>query len=282
MTGWKFAFTRRWAGYLALTILFAVVCSGLGVWQLARRTEALVEVSKIDANYDSSPVPITEALPTLDSFSESQKWLPISLTGTYLVDDELLVRNRPLNISPGFEVLTPLRLNDGTVFVVNRGWLPTGDRQDAPDVVPAAPAGQVTVVARLKAGEPTLNNRTASGNQIATINLTDVAGRVGLPTYTGAYGLLASENPAPIEARPTVVTKPIRDEGPHLSYAFQWFVFGIIGFVGLGWALREEYRSVNAADPAERERADERERKRAAKPRNDAEIEDELLDRLER
>lgn len=275
---WKFAFTRRWAGYLALTILFAVVCSGLGVWQLARRAEALAEVAKIDANFDSSPLPVSEALPRLGSFTESQKWLPVTMTGTYMVEDELLVRNRPLNVSPGFEVLTPLRLNDGTVFVVNRGWLPTGSEQDAPDVVPAAPTGQVTVVARLKAGEPTLNNRTASGNQIATINLEDVAGRVGLPTFTGAYGLLDSESPAPLQERPTAVTKPIRDEGPHLSYAFQWFVFGLMAFVGLGWALREEYRSVNAADPAERERADERARRRAAKPRNDAEIEDALLD----
>jgi len=279
MNAWTFAFTRRWAGYLALTILFAAVCSGLGVWQLARRTEALVEVSKIDANYDSAPLPLTEALANLDSFTESQKWLPVTMTGTYLVADELLVRNRPLNVRPGFEVLTPLRLNDGTVFVVNRGWLPTGARQDAPDVVPAPPTGQVTIVARLKAAEPTLNNRTASGNQIATINLTDVAGRVGQPTYTGAYGLLDSENPAPLEPRPTAVVKPIRDEGPHLSYALQWFVFGLIAFFGLAWSLREEYRTVNAADPAERERADVRDRKRAAKPRNDAEIEDELLDR---
>ncbi|TDW28553.1 SURF1 family protein [Cryobacterium psychrophilum] len=279
MNAWKFAFTRRWAGYLALTILFAAVCSGLGVWQLARRTEALVEVSKIDANYDSSPMPLAEALPRLDSFAESQKWLPVTMTGTYLVEEELLVRNRPLNVRPGFEVLTPLRLNDGTVFVVNRGWLPTGDRQDAPDVVPAPPAGQVTVVARLKAGEPTLNNRTASGNQIATINLTDLAGRLGQPLYTGAYGLLDSENPGPLGTQPTAVLKPIRDEGPHLSYALQWFVFGLIAFVGLGWSVREEYRTVNAADPAERGRADERDRKRAAKPRNDAEIEDELLDR---
>ncbi|KFF60035.1 sortase [Cryobacterium sp. MLB-32] len=279
MTGWKFAFTRRWAGYLALTMLFAAVCAGLGVWQLARRDEALTELSKIDANFDSSPIPVAEALPRLDSFTETQKWLPVMMTGTYLVDDELLVRNRPLNISPGFEVLTPLRLNDGTVFVVDRGWLPTGNEQDAPDVVPAPPAGQVTVVVRLKAGEPTLNNRTASGNQIATINLTDVAGRLDTPTYTGAYGLLDSENPAPLEDRPTAVVKPVRDEGPHLSYAFQWFVFGLLAFVGLGWAIREEYRSVNAADPAERERAGERARRRAAKPRNDAEIEDELVDR---
>ena len=278
MNGWKFAFTRRWAGYLALTILFAVVCAGLGTWQLARRAEALSELAKIDANFDASPVPLANALPGLESFDESQKWMQVELTGTYLTEDELLVRNRPLNINPGFEVLTPMRLEDGSVFIVDRGWLPTGAKQDAPDVVPEAPSGVVTVVSRLKAGEPALAGRTASGNQIATIDLDDIAERLDMPTYTGAYGLMASEEPAPTE-RPVAVEKPVRDEGPHLSYAFQWFVFGILAFIGLGWALRQEYRTVNVDDPEERERSDERARRKATKALSDADAEDALLDR---
>ena len=43
------------------------------------------------------------------------------LTGRYLLDEQVLVRNRPLNGQPGFEVLNPLLLDDGTVFVVDRG-----------------------------------------------------------------------------------------------------------------------------------------------------------------
>lgn len=277
MIGWKFAFSRRWAGYLALTILFALVCSGLGMWQLARRAEALIEIAKVDANYDAAPVPVAEALPKLDAFDEARKWLPVELTGSYLTEDELLVRNRPLDANPGFEVLTPLRLADGTVFIVDRGWVPTGDNQDAPDAVPAAPEEQVTVVARLKAGEPSLAGRTASGNQIATINLHDIAKRLGALTYTGAYGLMATEDPAPAE-RPVAVTRPVTDEGPHLSYAFQWFVFGLLAFIGLGWAVRQEYRTVNFDDPDERQRAAERSRRQAAKPRSDAEVEDAVLD----
>ncbi|TFD67875.1 SURF1 family protein [Cryobacterium ruanii] len=279
MTGWKFAFSRRWAGYLALTILFAAVCSGLGVWQLARRDEALTELYKIDSNFDSDPVAIADALPELTAFDEFQKWLPVELTGIYLTDEEMLARNRPLNVNPGFEVLTPLLLSNGTIFIVDRGWLPTGQEQDAPDIVPAPPSGTVTVVARLKASEPNLPGRTASGDQVATINLATIAARLDQPTYTGAYGLMDTETPTATDKRPTAVAKPIRDEGPHLSYAFQWFVFGLLAFIGLGWAVREEYRSVNANHPEERERADERARKRAAKPRNDAEIEDSLLDR---
>ncbi|WP_104169938.1 MULTISPECIES: SURF1 family protein [unclassified Cryobacterium] len=277
MIGWKFAFTRRWAGYLALTILFAAVCSGLGLWQLARRSDALSEMDKVETNYAADPVPLAEALPGLDAFSASQKWLPVVMTGTYLTDDELIVRNRPLNINPGFEVLTPLLLADGSVFIVNRGWLPTGQTPDAPASVPTAPSGVVTVIARLKAGEPSLAGRSATGDQIATINLDEVSTRMDLPTYTGAYGLMASEEPTPDE-RPVAITRPVKDEGPHLSYAFQWFVFALMGFVGLGWAIRQEYRAVNFDDPDERVRAAERARRQAAKPRSDSEIEDELID----
>jgi len=277
VSGWRFLISRQWAGYLALTIVFAIICSGLGVWQLARRAEAQAEISRVETNFDAEAVPVTEALPSLDSFEESQKWLPVELTGTYLRDEEILVRNRPLNINPGFEVLTPLLLTDGDVFIVNRGWVPTGEDQNAPDSVPAAPDGEVTVIARLKQGEPSLAGRSATGNQIATINLTEIAERLGTDTYTGAYGLMKSEDPATAD-RPTAVTRPVRDEGPHLSYAFQWFVFALMGFIGLGWAARQEYRSINAEDPDERVRAADRARRQAAKPRSDADIEDELVD----
>ncbi len=276
---WSFALSRRWFGYLALVIVFAVVCSLLGMWQFARRAEARVEIDRIDANYDSEPEPVSSVLPETESFEPDQRWQPVELVGRYLADEELLVRNRPFGGNPGFEVLTPLLLADGTVFVVDRGWVPTGEMQDAPDDVPAAPTGGVTVVARLKAGESTIaGRRTVEGSgQIPTIDLPQVASLVDRPTYTGAYGLLVSEDPAP-ESAPRAFPKPERDEGPHLSYALQWFVFAILGFIGFGWAVRQEYRAVNADDPEERERSDERERRRAARSPSDSETEDAILD----
>ncbi|KQQ95293.1 sortase [Leifsonia sp. Leaf325] len=277
MTGWSFAFSRRWIGYLALVVVFALVCVSLGVWQIARRAEALAEIDRVESNWSAEPVALDDALTELDSFDISQKYLPVTMTGVYLSDDQRLVRNRPRDGSPGFEVLTPLQLADGTVFIVDRGWLPTGSQQDAPDAVPEAPSGEVTVVARLKAGEPRLAGRSASGNEVATIELADMAELVDEPTYTGAYGLLDTEVPA-AETRPAAAEKPALDEGPHLSYAFQWFVFALLGFIGFGWAVRNEYRMLNADDPDERERALERERRRAKKAKTDAAIEDEILD----
>ena len=277
MNRWKFAFTWHWARYLALAVIFALVCVGLCMWQLDRRNTALVELGRIDNNYSADPVPLDDVLGTLDSFSLDQKWTPVTMTGTYLSEDELLVRNRPYNSGPGFEVLTPLRLADGSVFIVDRGGLPTGREQDSPDHIPPAPAGEVTVTARLKPGEPTLPGRSAPAGQIATIQLDDIAAMLDEPTYTGAYGLMVSENPSPSE-RPLAATKPARDEGPHLSYAFQWLVFALFGFFGVAYGLRQEYRRVNEEDPDEMERVEARRAKDAGRARTDSEIEDALID----
>jgi cytochrome oxidase assembly protein ShyY1 len=274
---WRFAFSRRWFGYLAVAIVFAIVCVLLSNWQLARRAEKTNEISLVTDNYDARPVQIGSLLPELDSFDPADEWRPVVLEGSYLEDEQVLVRNRPRGGQPGFDQLVPFLLTDGSVVIVDRGWLPTGNEQDLPDVVPAPPGGSVTVTVRLRPGEPTVAGRGAGAGQIATIHLPELAERVDGPLYTGAYGMLADENPAPSEQRPAAVQKPVADEGAHLSYALQWLIFGILGFVFLGYAVRQEYRALNADDPEERQRAEERERRRRAK-RTDADIEDELLD----
>lgn len=277
MKNWRFAFSRRWFGYLAVAMVFAVVCVLLSNWQLSRLEEKRLENSRVIGNFDSSPVPLSDVLPDRDSWSDDDTWTPVLMTGSYLEDEQVLVRNRPRNGQPGFEVLTPLRLTDGSVFIVDRGWLPTGNAQDLPDVVPSPPAGEVTVTARLKPGEPALQGRSAADGQIATVELSQFADRIDDPVYTEAYGLMDSEDPAPADARPLPAFKPELDEGSHLSYAFQWLVFGLLGFAFLAYAVREEYRHLNADDPAEQARAAERERKRAAK-RTDSDVEDDILD----
>ena len=276
MTRWKTLISRRWLGYLAFAVAFAIACGFLSSWQLNRGNEAAAANRLIEANFHAPPVPLTEALPTLGSFDAGQQWLRVTATGTYLPDDELLVRNRPTTSGPGFEVLTPLRLANGTVFIVDRGWVPTGEAQDAPDSVPAPPEGEVTVVARLKSSEPHLGTRTASGQQVATVELPVVKRKIGGEVYTGAYGVLDTQTPAPASAPdPVLTSEPTQDEGLHWSYMIQWIIFALIAFFGLGYAVRQELRmrALDAEDAA----GVAPERAHPAK-KTDAEIEDEILD----
>ncbi|MBI5161821.1 MAG: SURF1 family protein [Micrococcales bacterium] len=256
---------RRWGGYLAFVLVFATACGLLSWWQWARNTEAQAGIDRIERNYDDTPVALSAALPRLDSWSVEDEWRPVELRGRYLRGEQLLVRNRQLNGQPGWEVLVPFRLADGRVFVVDRGWLALGNRSDLPSSIPAAPRGEVTVVARLRKGEPQLPGQTAPRGQVSTIHLPTVAERVDRPIYTGAYGVLDRESPAPA-TRPQAAVRPEPDLGPHISYALQWIAFGILAFIGLGWAIRHD-RRVARGDPAP-----------VRKRKSDADLEDELLD----
>ena len=161
---------------------------------------------------------------------------------------DLWVRNRPLNGQPGYEVVVPFKLQSGETVVIDRGWLPIGNNTPGrPDSVPAPPQGPVTVVARLKPAEPELQ-RGAPDGQLASIDLSAYSAQLGYPLLTGAYGQLASESPS-VQAMPFPFPKPTTDEGTHLSYSLQWFAFGVLMFVGFGYAARQQAR--NAAIDAE-------------------------------
>ena len=279
MSEWRFVLSRQWAGYLALTVIFAIACCALGTWQLNRRAEALAEVARIDANYDADPVPVAEALPDPAAFDIDQRWQVVALTGEFLADEEVVVRNRPFEGSSGFEVITPFRLDDGTVFMVDRGWI-AQNSQGRPSEAAPPPSGQVEVAARLKAGEDRIAGRTSTGIELATIDLDELADRVDGPAYTGAYGVLVQSG-ADVDEPPHAAARPIRDEGPHLSYALQWYVFALLGFIGLAWAANQERKGHAEASAVGSTKSAPREPKRPKREKRDedADVEDGILDR---
>lgn len=267
----------RWAGYLAVVIVFAIACGFLSNWQVNRLHEKEQIQHRVDANWDADPVPLSKAVPQTSSFDAALEYHPVTVSGQYEEDQQVLVRNRPRSGSPGFEVVTPLRLESGQVFMVDRGWVPTGSDNGPPDSVPAPPEGTVTVEARLKPSEPELPGRSAGAGQIATVHVPDLASRVSGTTYTGVYGLLMSEDPPPSDERPLPAFPPEINEGMHLSYAIQWVLFAVLAFAFLAYAVRQEYRRYHADDPRERQRRERRASKRRER-RTDADVEDEILD----
>ncbi len=274
VTKWRFAAQRRWFTYLGMAIVFAIACVLLSRWQFGRNEQTIAENTLVTTNYRAAAVTPATLLPTKSSYSAKNEWRSVKLVGEYLPSKQLLVSERSLGSDPGFEVLTPFRQSNGSIFIVDRGWVSVGSKTSRPDYVPPAPTGLEHVTARLQQSETVLPGRVAPAGEISEINLPTVTRLVHLSdTYTGAYGLLSSETPKPV-SRPIAASKPVLDPGPFLSYAFQWILFAVMGFGGLAWALRQEYRIRNAEDPVEREHAAERERKARRRTPTDAEIED--------
>ena len=245
---YRFLFSSKWLGYLLLAAIFASACVFLGRWQMDRRAETLAEINRVVTNYSATPVPFTDVREEFSQLDPAREWTQVELKGSYLVDGQRIVRNRPLNGQPGYEVVVPFRLRTGETVVIDRGWLPIGNNNPgSPDSVPAPPPGEVTAVVRLKHPEPELQ-RGAPQGQLASIDLAAYSTQLGYPLLTGAYGQLASETP-PAAEMPMAFPKPSTEEGTHLSYSLQWFAFGVLMFVGFGYAARQQAR--NAAIDAE-------------------------------
>ena len=292
----------RWAGYVAIAIVFAVVCAFLSNWQFTRNADRSRQLALVSANYDAAPVPLREMIGSDGAFDPDDQWHPVALTGEYLADKTLLARNRAHGGTSAFEVLVPFRTLDGDVFLVDRGWLAPGSSGPGPDAVPAPPSGQVQVVARLKPGEPLPNSgRSAPDGQVPTINLPLIAETTGQASLiTSAYGLLVSEDPAVADI-PNALESPSDDPGPYLSYAIQWILFAVMGFVFIWYMIRTEIRhrredaedaaadaaaatpgpDVPAGPPSADSAAARRRRRRDQRPRDrDMQEEDALLDEL--
>lgn len=256
----------RWLGYVALAVVFAIVCCFLAVWQWNRREEALTAIDRLESNYDRAPSAVADVLPEPSAFDPDQQWRPVLLEGEYLLDEQLLLRGRWRRGQVGFDVVTPFRTLDGRVFIVDRGWIDQAVGAEHPRTEPETPEGPTTVVARLRPNEGSIAGRGAPEGQIASVDLPSLAESLAAPTYTGAYGLLVSEDGA-VPDDVSVASRPVLDEGPHLSYSLQWYVFALGGFAAVAWGIRDELRSASPVVRPKRRR------------RTDADVEDDILDR---
>lgn len=242
MKTYKFLFSSKWLGYFVVAVIVAVACAALGNWQMNRRNAVVANITKIQMNYSGTIVDYRDVAQNFDSLDLSKEWTQVRMKGSYRTEDQRIVRNRPLNGGPGYEVLVPFTLENGDTVIIDRGWLPIGyEVPGYPDSVPQPVEGEITVVARLKPPEPRLD-RDAPEGQLASIELNDYAASLPYPIKTGAYGQLAGETPA-AASNPVPFPPPSVDEGSHLSYSLQWLAFGVLAFVGFGYAARMQRRN---------------------------------------
>ena len=225
---------KRWLAWLLLASIFAVACGFLSSWQFHRRADRVAQISIVEKYYNAEPV-LAQKLLGRKLSDTKLLWRPVVLYGRYLIDKALLVRNRPQNGQPGFEQVIPFDSTVGT-FLIDRGWLPTGNLQDSPDENPLPSENAQKITVRLMLSEASLN-RDAPAGQLAEINLEHVAKVDDVPIDTKWFGQLVSNNTTKL---PLQLSKPSTDEGNHLSYAVQWIMFALMAFGFLVWAVRRE------------------------------------------
>lgn len=258
MSRYRFALRPRWilSHVFVLALVAAMVSAGF--WQLSRLQEKRDRNDRVTARTAVAPVDVAGlAEPGAFDTVRDLEFRRVTASGRYLPAEEVLVRSRSLEGAPGSWVLTPLLLDDGTAVVVNRGWIPNpGELHEVP-AASAAPTGPVEVAGLVRLAETRgrFGPQDPPEGRLTDLARADVArlDRQVDADLLPFWVQLLDQTPAPeASGQPQPVPAPALDEGPHLSYAVQWFIFTTVAVVGYPLILRRRARELaveGEADP---------------------------------
>jgi len=219
--------------FIACAGVFAALCIRLGVWQLQRLGERKRRNVELLARMNQPPVDVT-ALPRDTSLARFRR---VRLNGRYDYAHEFVLAYRERNGAPGVDVITPVRVagNDTAVLVV-RGWVYSPDAATIDHAQwrePDSVSGTGRVQALWKGPGPALTGNRPDRQR--WVSPEAVAAWAGYPVRP--YDVMLDGDTTPSPSHPVRFGPPVVDEGPHMSYAIQWFSFALIAIIGAGLAV---------------------------------------------
>jgi len=124
------------------TIALLPALIGMGFWQLDRADQK----RSLQAEYDRRQTEPPMRLRSVIENDSVLQYRPVRVRGRYEPEYQFLLDNRVHQGRAGYHVLTPLRIENGSVRVlVNRGWVVAApDRRQLPKI--AAPSGEVEII----------------------------------------------------------------------------------------------------------------------------------------
>lgn len=218
-----------------LVLLAAVVMVGLGIWQLRRLAERRTSNAYITQRLAQPPLAISG--PVADP--SALEFRRVSVSGTFDYAGEIVLRNRSRDGRPGVHVVTPLRLaRSDRAVLVDRGWIPYEQTDPQARRAFRGPAtATVKGIVHPSAGQPSglgpVDPPAGPGHPRV-----DAWFRIDVPhiQQQTLYPLLPFYvEQSPEQAAPDLPWRSedlALDEGPHLSYAIQWFSFATILLAG--------------------------------------------------
>lgn len=244
MNLWKML-SRKWIPITLLVIIAASVCVGLGIWQLDRLAQRRVFNSHVHAMQAMQPL----VLPVHDDLTKME-YRAVEVSGSYDFDNQVVIRNQFYNNQFGYHLFTPLRLADGEAILIDRGWIPSEGNSTAADWRKYDQAGEPTLHGVIRLGQTTpsfegVTDPTLTPNQTGLafwvyVNLDLIRKQIPYPILPVYIQL----NPNPNLSDPPIPQQPVLDlsEGPHQSYAIQWFSFATLLLVGYPFYIKRQDR----------------------------------------
>lgn len=244
---YRFLLRPKWIAFHVLCLAVMVGMVNLGLWQLRRLDERQAFNARVTEHLQADAAPVADLLALKPDDAEYRRAV---IAGEFLPDREFLVVNVGQNGETGRNVVNALQLDDGSILIVNRGFAPNGTP------IPPAPTGRVEMVGVLKKSQHPRSGQPADDG---TQPLTEIR-RVDLDALSQQFDVQVAQMYAELRAYAgrdpdpglQPVPSPSLDEGPHLSYAIQWFAFTVC--VAAGWvlAIRKSARELAGLPPRRR------------------------------
>lgn len=232
---------RALAGLALAGIALSLVFAGLGVWQVERLAWKRDLIARVEARLAAAPVPPPPpgAWAALDPADAEYRRL--RLEGRFLHDREALTQ-AVTELGPGFWVLTPFALDDGTTVLVNRGFVPP-ERRDPATRADAQVEGETALTGLLRLTEPgggflRTNDPAADrwfSRDVAAIGQARGLGSLA-PFFVDAD---AAPNPG---GYPVGGLTVVSFRNSHLVYALTWFTLSLMVAGATLYVLRDERR----------------------------------------
>ncbi len=228
---------RPWLGPVLAVLVAAgaVVMIGLGVWQLQRLVERRALNARITNLMAQPPLPLSASIGGVPEYT------PVLATGVFDFANEIEVKNRAHEQQPGVHLLTPLRLQGSDQAVlVDRGWIPYTQADPTARAAYDGPAGVVTVIGLARSSEartffllpadPTASPAAPRLDSWFWINIPQIQTQIPYPLLP--FFVEAAPRGGPASLPLSSYEDIDLSDGPHLSYAIQWFAFVVILVAG--------------------------------------------------
>ena len=227
-----------WQGrrrYLTIAVIIGVVfLARLGVWQLDRHLQRMTNNQLITSRMQMTALPLAQlvALP-----AGERDFRGVSAVGQYDPAHQILWRNRSYFGRTGFQILTPLQSDDGSVVLVNRGWVPYESVTAEWSTQFAPPTGLQAVIGVWRESQAP----STTVDEAPLVNswrdkwffITIPAIQAQMPqTLVPGFIEVQPDGSAYVENQPIPIATTDMGMGSNLSYSIQWFGFAVILAVG--------------------------------------------------
>jgi surfeit locus 1 family protein len=231
---------------LAAFVLFSGFVA-LGTWQVKRRSWKLDLIARVEQRVHAPPAEAPVESQWSELTAANSEYRHVGASGVFLNDAETLVQ-ATTDLGAGFWVVTPLRRADGTLVLVNRGFVPPERRNRAAHGA-AELSTAATVTGLLRITEPSgafLRHNDPGADRWYSRDVSAIAAARGLsrvaPYFIDAEAPSAAGGSRASASAPVPGLTVITFHNSHLVYAITWYTLALMTVLGAWIAFREEHR----------------------------------------